>query len=463
MVMYEENLNPIQVTSCTISELFLGKILAESGETISGSLEIPEYQRPYVWGKKEILKLISDLNEYFSNNSEKPLYYMGSVILHQANGKLYIIDGQQRLTTLALIQHIKDKNQVPKLKYVSPITVENIKRNHNILLEEIRGLNIDFPKINITLIVTENEDEAYTFFETQNTGGVRLSGIDIIKAHHLRVVSSKGKRQEKYAITWEQQKNISTVIEQLIKARRWNVLNWRDVPSDRDEKGTKTSIIEDFSEQTVNSHQKTGYKQIVAKENYTSFKIPKCLLSIRQPLSNGENFIDYLEQFCELYQRLFTNESDTEIPDEYYRFNKEVIKYIDGTAFLKEFYEIAMLCYVDKFDIENILEACYWIFRYAYSIRVSNPKTVKENSISAFLKRGNYLFDIILSSFNHESLILELKNFNYAFNNENSIGNTVKARFINRIRKYFGIDIDIDVNNYDDNLKQAIKSKINGK
>ena len=43
-------------------------------------------------------------------------------------------------------------------------------------------------QIEFTLVITQSEDDAYQFFETQNTGGVRLSGPDIIKAHHLRAI-----------------------------------------------------------------------------------------------------------------------------------------------------------------------------------------------------------------------------------------------------------------------------------
>lgn len=42
--------------------------------------------------------------------------------------------GQHRLTTLAIIQHIIDKNKapvVPRVKYASPLTIEHIKNNHN--------------------------------------------------------------------------------------------------------------------------------------------------------------------------------------------------------------------------------------------------------------------------------------------------------------------------------------------
>ena len=447
----------VKVASCTVEELFSENI----HKSIFGTLEIPEYQRPYVWGEKEVSKLLFDIKQHNEKQDEKPMYYMGSIILHQHDSKLSIIDGQQRLTTLAIIQHIKGK--LPKIKYASPTTIDHIKKNHEYLRQQkIIDLNfIDFANLNVTLVVTDNEDDAYTFFETSNTGGVRLSGIDIIKAHHLREISTNGSRDEQYATVWEKQKNLDVVVEQLIKARRWNVLNWNDVPSDRDLKGTKESIIADFSEKTVDKKEKAAYNQIIATENYASLKMSPYKLAIRQPLANGENFIDYIEQYAELYQRLFNSKSDAEILNqkEYYKFDKDVIKDIDGTAFLKELYEIAILCYANRFGVENLLEASYWIFRYTYSLRVSNQKTVRENSIPAFIKNSHFVFDVILSSFTHQELIASLKEFKYNFNPENLDGNTVKFRFVERVSKYFGGNIDKD-DNYDNSLTIAIDKKM---
>jgi uncharacterized protein with ParB-like and HNH nuclease domain len=449
--------NQIKVASCTISDLFLENIVTESGETISGNLEIPEYQRPYVWQENQIKKLLTDIKEHFES-SDTPLYYLGSIILHQHDNTLSIIDGQQRLTTLAIIQHIKDINKVPKLKYASPKTITNIKNNYNYLnskKDELR--NIDFEKLNVTIVVTDNEDDAYTFFETQNTGGVRLLGIDIIKAHHLRAIPHK-ERNENYAITWEKQKNIDTVIKQLIKARRWNVLNPKYVPSDRDEKGTKNSIIEDFSEETKGT-DKIAYSQIMATNNYSLIQVSPYKLAIRQPLANGENFIDYLEQFCDLYQRLFKNVSDAEISGEYYSFNQEIIQPINGTAFLKEFYEIALLCYVNKFGFEKLVEASYWIFRYTYSLRITSLR-VMEKSIPAFIKNNHWLFDSVLSSFNSKEAIERLKAFDYSkfiLTPEEIQKSGVTQGFIKRISEYFQ---GIDKSNFDKTLKIGIYNKI---
>ena len=48
----------IKVASCTVAELFSERIICSDNTEILGILEVPEYQRPYVWTKKEINKLL---------------------------------------------------------------------------------------------------------------------------------------------------------------------------------------------------------------------------------------------------------------------------------------------------------------------------------------------------------------------------------------------------------------------
>src|SRR5690554_6069839 len=102
----------VTVVSCTVKQLLSGKI----AENINNAqLKIPEYQRPYVWQKKQLAKLVSDLNAFYENYSkEQPLYYLGSIILHKHNKSLNIIDGQQRVITLALLDYfVNNVTSVP--------------------------------------------------------------------------------------------------------------------------------------------------------------------------------------------------------------------------------------------------------------------------------------------------------------------------------------------------------------
>ena len=70
--------------------------------TIS-SLKIPYYQRPYIWGEKSVTILYNDIYKAYKSNQNE--YRLGTIILHNDKNKneFNIVDGQQRLISLALL------------------------------------------------------------------------------------------------------------------------------------------------------------------------------------------------------------------------------------------------------------------------------------------------------------------------------------------------------------------------
>ena len=74
---------------------------------------IDYYQREYRWATKQVAELIDDLAEKFRDSYEPGddrnsvenygHYFLGSIIISDKEGRKFIIDGQQRLTTLTLL------------------------------------------------------------------------------------------------------------------------------------------------------------------------------------------------------------------------------------------------------------------------------------------------------------------------------------------------------------------------
>lgn len=74
---------------------------------------IDTYQREYKWQTKQLVELLEDLcgkflEDYKENHERQEVsryghYFLGSIILSQKKGLSFIIDGQQRLTTLTLL------------------------------------------------------------------------------------------------------------------------------------------------------------------------------------------------------------------------------------------------------------------------------------------------------------------------------------------------------------------------
>ncbi len=74
---------------------------------------IDYYQREYKWQTKQIQELLDDLGgkflEDYSPNHERtsvesyPHYFLGSIIISKKDNANYVVDGQQRLTSLTLL------------------------------------------------------------------------------------------------------------------------------------------------------------------------------------------------------------------------------------------------------------------------------------------------------------------------------------------------------------------------
>ena len=71
------------------------------------------YQREYSWQDKHVTELLDDLSRTFlerytegdtlKNVRDYTHYFLGSIIVSYSEGQRYIVDGQQRLTTLTLL------------------------------------------------------------------------------------------------------------------------------------------------------------------------------------------------------------------------------------------------------------------------------------------------------------------------------------------------------------------------
>lgn len=71
------------------------------------------YQREYKWQPKQVVELLDDLSKKFLDDyklgDERDAvdgyghYFLGSIIISQKEKQNFIIDGQQRLTTLSLL------------------------------------------------------------------------------------------------------------------------------------------------------------------------------------------------------------------------------------------------------------------------------------------------------------------------------------------------------------------------
>lgn len=207
------------------------------------------YQREYNWSESNIAELIDDLagrfdEEYSAGHDREEVaayrpYFLGPIVTSNRLGILYLVDGQQRLTTLTLLliylQHLQagrpDPTDLAPLVYSSKfgkqsfnIETEGRKPCMQAILE---GLQYDpatavgaeresiehlwqryhdiealFPaelkdgalpyfidwlleRVVVVEIATADEEMALEIFETMNDRGLRLAATDMLKGYLL--------------------------------------------------------------------------------------------------------------------------------------------------------------------------------------------------------------------------------------------------------------------------------------
>ena len=88
-----------------ISQLCMQK---DGNKSVPLKVEIPYYQRPYKWDSKRIEDLIADFHKNEEMDDENEGYFAGSVVMVAGkDGKFKIVDGQQRITTLFLMNYLR--------------------------------------------------------------------------------------------------------------------------------------------------------------------------------------------------------------------------------------------------------------------------------------------------------------------------------------------------------------------
>ena len=98
--------------------------------------QIPDYQRPYDWGDKEIQQMWDDICSAFEGQDD--FYFLGPMVLVKTgNGYFEVVDGQQRLTTLTILfcvlrdfyfKHFKRKDEILKNQILDSVESMRMKK-----------------------------------------------------------------------------------------------------------------------------------------------------------------------------------------------------------------------------------------------------------------------------------------------------------------------------------------------
>lgn len=215
------------------------------GDLLRRKYKLDYYQREYSWQTQHVTELLDDLTGKFLESytrDEEPIYvldyghyFLGSIIISDLDNQRFIIDGQQRLTTLTLLliklyHLLKDENQknqvatlifsrsviegmsfnldiserrqvMEKLYYtgkaseadIESESINNIVNRYNDIENHFELPKQALPyfadwlmeKVYLVEITADDDREAYTIFETMNDRGLSLTSADMLRGYLL--------------------------------------------------------------------------------------------------------------------------------------------------------------------------------------------------------------------------------------------------------------------------------------
>ena len=344
------------------------------GEILRLPLTIPNYQRIYCWEENNVKCLLEDVFEHISADGKTP-YRLGTIILHSHDGKYDVIDGQQRLVTLALLlSEIGVKTSLLKEKFSSQRSLEYVAYNKHIIHEYVlRHLgirdNVDelLNLLEFSVLVLQNTsiDLAYTFFSNQNSRGVALTDYDLLKAHHLRYIPSNAEQQSKRAAeVWN--KMIEDGRDENERSDIPDYVRTLDTYIYRLRKWIRKNECDDS---TDNYRIKREYEAAPVVDEIPPFGER---FYFNEPIQGGTHFFSFVEQHLSKFRQFSKTEEYTILhntmqggSDQWYR------DVVEGVLF----------CYFLKFGEYFLSDALVVIMRVLLQHRYENLRAVKASIV----------------------------------------------------------------------------------
>ena len=379
------------------------------GDLLTVPLSLPDYQRPYTWNAKSASTLYWDVFEAYSNSLDE--YRIGSVILcYTGKTKSYdIVDGQQRLTTISLLLYCLDKNSstaLLKQKY-GKASKKAVSQNFSTLSQLCENLDTErksglkeylINHCSIVKIIVENEQEAFQFFESQNSRGKELAPHDLLKSYHLREMNDDSVAEKTSLINrWEdtnQDELASFFKDVLYPLVRW--FRGKDGLGYSSKKisffkGIKKSNVYNFSvyHKSANLYieqiNQNNVYEVLSEKKISQFQLT-------QPLIAGKRFFFYTLHYYELYKKL-DKMVEKKFPD--------LTDGGRGDQLVRNLFINVLLFFVDRFGEKELSEAVYrYLFSWVYMLRIS-LYSVYEESINKYalgyhnINYGLNLFSLI--------------------------------------------------------------------
>ena len=434
------------------------QIISVASLLATPALSIPVYQRPYKWTQKNLSDLLADLAHY----KDKSAYRLGTVVFHHHDKtgveQLDIVDGQQRTLTLLLLvkailverfSQLEREDIIAQLNTLSPkidafilhqtfssdISKYNLHQNfmaarRAVARPDFSESDIDFllNRCELVTFVLDDISEAFQFFDSQNARGRDLAPHDLLKAFHLREFSAAEADLKARAVShWESLDSdtmAKTFANYLYRIRRWaeskpalyfnkaKVATFKGVNLDRVKAYPYVESLR-IAHHFVDDYNRQYQRRI----DHQSMPFP---FHLDQMIINGRRFfemIDYYQQLIKqviddghhgdnkLHIMLNSIELDKRASNIIYTLNTYASRSRTGDKYIRTLFDCAVICYIDKFGMQDISAAVEKLFIWAYRCRLT-MKVVQLATMDNYARDNNFF--VAIKNATHPATVLSI-------------------------------------------------------
>ncbi|WP_460690696.1 DUF262 domain-containing protein [Nesterenkonia suensis] len=350
-------------------------------------LRIPDFQRPYSWSPRIAAQLFTDIAEALDSRPAYS-YIMGTVILlrrpHESHFE--VVDGQQRILTLHLLRVLLRGQRIATLQSgdtpISHVYQELLGRVSDLDRSRVeRYREFLDAKARVLKIVTDDEDEAFQFFDSQNFRGKSLRPHDLLKAFHLREMTDTSTAEKRVVVAqWEraEENDLDRLFGTYLARIQW----WsRNMPAHAFT-ADDLELFKGVGRSTLRlpgaEYHRTAQAVLPGLQGWaypdadptTRRDLKRAQHQLDAPVAAGKSFFDYvafmLEEADRLDEELFSDANAVGLTSE------DCSAFRDGARFryCRELYVAAVLYYTNKYSELDLPQVQRYLFRWAYGLRL---------------------------------------------------------------------------------------------
>ena len=441
----------------TIGDLLLENKISRcaNGNSIDNiNLVIPEYQRPYKWSARNAMQLLDDIIEARTTNKE--VYRVGTLILHHDGNSYNIVDGQQRTITFALLLYAlyeleTDLSKRREIKFLEQETFDNLYSRRNIPLNlnafrrrvdkgaENNDHRADMLNLRefieqqceLVVVITDDQSEAFQFFDSQNARGKALYPHDLLKAYHLRemkdVAHADVESIVKQCELLPQHKLAEFFGSYLYRLKEWINGNQASKLSERNIhmfKGVSKSSSSPYAQFYKAAYAYSCYVQKSAV-SFVSGARELTPFQLNAPVIAGKPFFEYAQHYYAILKDIQDNSKYVG----FYVQDNPIVSTLaayfgkgTGNNIARLMFDVALLLYVDRFcpatspskdEVALFEKFLIYDFAWAYSLRAQYKQlgwlSAQNYILGNHYKKNDFnLYRVILASDTPVSLLSAL-------------------------------------------------------